>query len=367
MKCNTQNLKRLKFFWLILFNMVLLGASQEGFIGNTLITTPMGNVPIESLVVDDFVYSYDINNDKYDQSLVTHTTTFTAHQYVRIFTSNNTCICTGLGQKFYDPQANSWADAQDLTLNHVLLTYDSRVEHIWCIEVVDEDITLCAITVNKDNTLCVSEHGIVVHNFVPIVAAITWGLGTSVSFGTGVGVATGIGSILSEVVGFGVIAGFFGHLIKSKIKQKNRQDYIAEEQRTSVSIGQNPNQNQQDPNKNKKNDRENKKQEQRKDTNNGKGRGQKKRIGPNFFEDLKKRSDKQVRSRQFGKMYHDPETDLWYSKDKGHCEKVQLKVHKRCSKGYTCVFNADAHGDKIPQHKGPVGMFIPMKDIIGCP
>jgi hypothetical protein len=68
-------------------------------------------------------------------------------------------------------------------------------------------------------------------------------------------------------------------------------------------------------------------------------------------------------------MYRDPETDLWYSKDKGHHKKdFQLKVHKKIANKLDHVFNADINGERIyKQHKGPIGRSIRMKDIIGCP
>lgn len=84
-----------------------------------------------------------------------------------------------------------------------------------------------------------------------------------------------------------------------------------------------------------------------------------------YFENLKKNATKEARSGKFGNFYKDPETDLWWSKDNGLHGGPHYKVFKETSRGFEYQHNADLLGNKIVgQHKGPVGAFIPFKEII---
>lgn len=70
-------------------------------------------------------------------------------------------------------------------------------------------------------------------------------------------------------------------------------------------------------------------------------------------------------TRRFGKLYQDPQTKLWWSKDNANHGGPHFKVFKQTAKGFQWLFNADTAGNRIEnQHKGPVGLFIPMKEII---
>ncbi len=84
-----------------------------------------------------------------------------------------------------------------------------------------------------------------------------------------------------------------------------------------------------------------------------------------FFKKLKARADKKARSIRFGKMYRDPITKLWWSKDRGDHGGSCYKVFKAGAKGFEWQFDADAFGKEVlEKHKGPVGTFIPYKEVI---
>ena len=85
----------------------------------------------------------------------------------------------------------------------------------------------------------------------------------------------------------------------------------------------------------------------------------------NFFESLKKRADKVCRSLRFGKLYRDSKTKLWWSKDKAHHGGSRYKVFREGSRGFEWEFDGDAMGKIIEnKHKGPIGRFIPYKEVI---
>ena len=84
----------------------------------------------------------------------------------------------------------------------------------------------------------------------------------------------------------------------------------------------------------------------------------------NFFETLKVRANKTAQSNKFGKMYRDPQTKLWWSKDTANHGGSDYKVFKEGARGFEWQFDADALGKEIAgKHKGPTGLFIPYKEV----
>ena len=84
-----------------------------------------------------------------------------------------------------------------------------------------------------------------------------------------------------------------------------------------------------------------------------------------FWTNLKLRSDKSARSVRFGKMYRDPTTKLWWSRDFSGHGGSSYKVFKEGSKGFEWFFDAAKDGTRIlNKHKGPIGLFISYKEVI---
>lgn len=84
-----------------------------------------------------------------------------------------------------------------------------------------------------------------------------------------------------------------------------------------------------------------------------------------FFKNLVKDSIKEAFHNQFGNLFKDPKTNLWWSKDTAFHGGAHYKVFKETAKGLAHQFNADLLGNEIiGQHKGGAGSFIPWKEII---
>lgn len=67
-------------------------------------------------------------------------------------------------------------------------------------------------------------------------------------------------------------------------------------------------------------------------------------------------------------MYRDPQTKLWWSRDTGGHGGSSYKVFREGARGFDWVFDADTVGNKIiGKHKGPIGAFIPYKEVIFLP
>jgi len=86
-----------------------------------------------------------------------------------------------------------------------------------------------------------------------------------------------------------------------------------------------------------------------------------------FFESIKLKADKKLRHKRFGNFYRDPETKLWWSRDRANHGGSVFKVFKEQAKGLEWVFDADAMGNQIiGKHKGSIGSFISWGDLIPC-
>ena len=72
--------------------------------------------------------------------------------------------------------------------------------------------------------------------------------------------------------------------------------------------------------------------------------------------------------RHFGKFYKDSQTKLWWSKAKGGNSAhsgPHYKVFKEGAKGLNWVFDSNLLGEVIEgKNKGPIGKFIPYKELI---
>lgn len=88
-------------------------------------------------------------------------------------------------------------------------------------------------------------------------------------------------------------------------------------------------------------------------------------LKKDFWGNLKLRSDKGARTVRFGKMYRDPVTKLWWAKDFSGHGGSSYKVFKEGAKGFEWLFDVAKDGTKIlNKHKGPIGLFIPYKEVI---
>jgi len=64
------------------------------------------------------------------------------------------------------------------------------------------------------------------------------------------------------------------------------------------------------------------------------------------------------------KIFRDPETGLWWAKDFAGHGGSAWKVFQETGKGLEWLADADKYGDYLGgKHKGPIGLFIPWKDL----
>ncbi|HRN77977.1 MAG TPA: Hint domain-containing protein [Candidatus Dependentiae bacterium] len=267
----------------------------------------------------------------------------------------NDIICTPT-QEFYLALTNKWVSAYELRQGDILLGQYNTLIPVTYVEFIKNKRAVCSIEVQNTHTFLVGQHAVLTHNMVLPVALLA---GAKIPFELGaLGSLFGLSIGAPAVVG-GLVIGSVAGIIWKKIAGRKVVDYklsfntayIEQHQKENNNAQSNYNNNSKMAAGGSPEDPENK------DKNNK----------TNFFDKFKSKKGKRGRTQRFGNIYQDPDTKYWWSKDRASHGGSQYKVFKETSKGLEWIFDADAQGSPIMgKHKGPTGIFIPYKDIIGC-
>lgn len=295
----------------LLFILFICNTSQlyAGFAAGTLIKTPQGYINIENLKKDDQVVCYDIHNklQKHSTILDIHKRNISNPLAIKL---SNQLIITDIHQKLYSPSVEEWLDISTIR-NNQALCYAFSIEDIY---EIDNQIELYEISVEELHNFYITTNDILAHNFIYLLPIAGEG---AIYANSLIPIGAGLFATLSSF--------YFGKNSKKTIRA------IANQNSTNNGLS-NPNHN--DPEKD------------------------------GFFEKLKSRSDKKMRHSRFGKFYRDPETHLWWSKDRANHGGSQFKVYQERSTGLEWIYDADIQGNQIiAKHKGPIGKFIPHKEL----
>lgn len=307
-------LLRHNLIFLILFTLNII--ADGGFIAGTLVKTPSGYVKIETLQEQDSLVCYDFENNKQKNCSI-----LSIHKKIIVnpisVELSNQIIITTPNQKFYFAKIKQWLDVFAIR-NFKLLNHDMGIP-LGNISNLNDTFECYEISVAECHNFYITTADILVHNALPVIVAF---FGASAP------------TVLSSVAAVGMSAlCFLGASFLGK--KKSHTDYLEDQKQ---NLGTQYNSPDQDPEED---------------------------VG--FFERLKKRSDKKARTKRFGSLYRDPETNLWWSKDRASHGGSAYKVFREGSKGLEWLFDADMCGNRIVgKHKGPIGIMIPYKDLIIC-
>lgn len=305
----------MRFFVIVLLGFLFYAQSiLSTVLTGSLIKTCQGLVRVEELSLNNRILGCN------DRSLfpceITNIGVSQTNKIAKITTVKGVFYAS-LDQLFFDTQHNCWIKVEDISIDTIFL--DSKMNHIEClaIDIINtKPIKLYHISTSYPHTFFVTDQELLTHNNPPIVVInLFW------VFGEGVKIALGA-----------LLGGTFLGVQLYKNKEKDVE--YAPDIQIGTYGGYNP-----DPDKDKK----------------------------DIFENIKLKSDKKLRHRNFGNFYRDPETKLWWSKDRAGHGNVKFKVFKARSKGLEWFFDADEMGRQIiGKHKGPIGLFIKFKDLIRC-
>lgn len=162
-------------FYVIIFALVVslfqidLNAS---FIEGTLVKTPQGLIPVESLKVGDNVISCELNADAKEEfckpvavkEIITHVVSTMVCIHI-----DNGLVYASSDQLFFDSIANQWLAAQLLTENSVFI--NSKLECFNCVKIesVHKECLVYDVTLEEPHLLFITEKEILAHNAIPVV------------------------------------------------------------------------------------------------------------------------------------------------------------------------------------------------------
>lgn len=183
----------MRYVWVIVFACVPFSATAS-FVGDTLVPTKRGSIPIKDVVVGDYVRC--CGADHYSQ--VTHTCTIQHKRTIMLFfnSSSDPLRCSP-GQRLYNPERHEWVAAQDLKIGDAVSGAQLNNAKVSC--TIDAPLShkFYDITVVPCHHFLATSNEIKVHNFIPIFIGIGWvfGAGAIEFSGISIGVAT-LGTII---------------------------------------------------------------------------------------------------------------------------------------------------------------------------
>lgn len=149
-------------------------SKKEGFIGTTRVKTEKGYIRLEELKVGDTVICYDAQKKEKISSPITYYDKIKLTEHVQL-TVNNEVIRVAPNHQFYIPSTEAWVSAQDFveypTLQNLVGAAIQKAEK------VAEPLEVIRIAVGKNHNFYITDHDILVHNYIPVVFELgaLWG------------------------------------------------------------------------------------------------------------------------------------------------------------------------------------------------
>jgi len=166
---------------LIIQCLIHITLHSAGFVGDTLILTDQGNIPLATIQPPTAIIAQNGNHQN-----ITAIRSYTTDHAIAIHAANETVICDQ-NQLFWCANKNSWTKAALLDVDDTLLTYDKEIISIDAITYLAEKTTVYSLSVTQPHHLFVGQRAILAHNFAPeiapaIVAGVTvcWGAGVEI-------------------------------------------------------------------------------------------------------------------------------------------------------------------------------------------
>ncbi len=151
---------------------------KEGLLGTTVVKTESGYRKMAELKVGDSITCYDFKSQKETVSKVTYADRVQVKKHIQI-TINDQTVHVSPSHKFYVESWNMWVTASDLKNN---LDLRKIVDpNITDVQEIKEALDVVRITVDQKHNYFITDHNILVHNFV-IEGTVLWGIGEGAVF-----------------------------------------------------------------------------------------------------------------------------------------------------------------------------------------
>lgn len=182
-----------------------LRSPHEGLLGTTVVKTESGYRKMAELKVGDSITCYDFKNQKETVSNVTYADRVHLKKHIQI-TVNDQTIRVSPSHKFYIQSLNMWVTASDIKNNMNLRELvDPNIKDV---KEVKEALEVVRITVDEKQNYFITDHNILVHNFV-IEGSIIWG--------TAEGAVIAWSILKPTLIGLGILGtSYVGHKVASQ-------------------------------------------------------------------------------------------------------------------------------------------------------
>lgn len=186
-------------------------ALAPGFAAGTLVKTPQGHRPIETLAFGDLVATSSKGCHE-EWRMVRRIRKFKTPA-VAIVVVNNQLIVCGLSQRFFCRNLENWVIPNQfiwgcsdksretklwspIILQNNGIVADAKTYKVQETSILHQEVELYDITVEVNENYCITETNILVHNFVPVAigAYITFGAGGIKFTGLTLGLSAAIGT-----------------------------------------------------------------------------------------------------------------------------------------------------------------------------
>jgi hypothetical protein len=181
--------------------MLSLSVINAGVLDTTVVDTPQGHKEIKMLCVGDKIYAFNPYNPE-EVAAVATIQEKTVDSVVEITTDDNITITVASDQRLF--VTHKWVQANQLTLEDVLLKKNLSVVGIINIKHVNQPTTLRYITLDSNPTFFAAQNGVLVHNG-PVGATVGALAGGAIVGGTygalTVGITTGATMLTGPIIG----------------------------------------------------------------------------------------------------------------------------------------------------------------------
>lgn len=200
------------FINVLLIISCFVASLNAGISSDTPVYSKSGAQPIKVLKVGDKILAVNMRTLAIEEGSVSSIAEVEVSHVVEITTSDNVTFCVAADQKLF--VTHKWVEAQQLTLEDVLMTKDRTFVKIVSIRHLEKPMTLNFITVDEYHNFFAAENGVLIHNG-PICGALTYlaikgtavvgiCVGTTVVVGAAIGTIPVTGTVVGGMAAAGV-------------------------------------------------------------------------------------------------------------------------------------------------------------------
>ncbi len=135
------------------------------FLAGTLVKTPLGEVEIDKLTLENSVLVYDFKDKCIKEKKILKLYNNWTYRYLKITTNTNDCILATSKHLFWVEEQNKWLPAKELSLGMKLKSAENNSSEILSVDLIDNvNVPTYNLEVEDLHNYYVGQFGVLVHN-----------------------------------------------------------------------------------------------------------------------------------------------------------------------------------------------------------